>query len=106
RYPHPHPRPPLLHYSPTRRSSDLELFVTLSDKGQLHQESETEEQKKKNEILQKVVLPLIRGSVRIEGSKFDARDFISQRSDRLRSGDDTSELQSLTQLVIRLLLDI
>jgi regulator of protease activity HflC (stomatin/prohibitin superfamily) len=60
-----------------------ELFVTLSDKGQLHQESETEEQKKKNEILQKVVLPLIRGSVRIEGSKFDARDFISQKSDPL-----------------------
>jgi hypothetical protein len=57
-----------------------ELFVTLSNQGKLHQASETDEQKKENEILQKVILPLIRGYVRIEGSKFDARDFISQKT--------------------------
>ena len=55
------------------------LFVTLCDQGLLHQESATEEQKKRNEILKKVVLPLIRGYVRIEGSKYDARDYISQQ---------------------------
>jgi hypothetical protein len=54
------------------------LFVTLCDQGLLHQQSATEEQKKSNEILKKVVLPLIRGYVRIEGSKYDARDYISQ----------------------------
>jgi hypothetical protein len=57
------------------------LFVTLCDQGLLHQEGATEEQQKKNEILQKVVLPLIRGYVRIEGSKYDARDYISQQKE-------------------------
>jgi hypothetical protein len=60
-----------------------ELFVTLCDEGVLHQEDATEEQKRKNEILQKVVLPLIRGYVRIEGSKYDARDYISQQEGAL-----------------------
>jgi hypothetical protein len=55
------------------------LFVTLCDDGRLHQADATEEEKKKNEILQKVVLPLIRGYVRIEGSKYDARDYVSQQ---------------------------
>ncbi len=47
-----------------------ELLVTLTDEGLLHQEDATPEQQKKNEILQKVVLPLIRGYVRLEGSKY------------------------------------
>lgn len=57
-----------------------ELFVTLSSEGRLHQADATEEDLKHNEILQKVVLPLIRGYGRIEGSKYIARDFISQTS--------------------------
>src|SRR5262249_40528536 len=52
-----------------------ELFVMLTHEGRLHQEDATPEQQERNEILQKVVLPFIRGYVRIEGSKFDARDF-------------------------------
>ncbi len=54
-----------------------ELFVMLTHEGRLHQEDGTPEQQEANEILQKVVLPYIRGYVRIEGSKFDARDFIA-----------------------------
>src|SRR5262249_40668029 len=51
------------------------------DDGKLPQEGATPEEQKKNPILQKVVLPLIRGYVRIEGSKYDARDYVSQRRD-------------------------
>jgi regulator of protease activity HflC (stomatin/prohibitin superfamily) len=54
-----------------------ELFVLLCNEGQLRQEDGTREQKDKNEILQKIVLPLIRGYVRIEGSKYEAREFIT-----------------------------
>jgi regulator of protease activity HflC (stomatin/prohibitin superfamily) len=54
-----------------------ELFVMLTREGRLHQEDATAAQQDNNEILQKVVLPFIRGYVRIEGSKFDARDFLS-----------------------------
>lgn len=53
-----------------------ELFVRLTDEGVLHQEDTTPEQQARNEILQKVILPHIRGYARIEGSNFDARDFI------------------------------
>jgi hypothetical protein len=53
-----------------------ELFVRLCDTGLIHQEDKTEEQKKLNEILQKIILPHLRGYARIEGSNFDARDFI------------------------------
>jgi hypothetical protein len=56
-----------------------EVYVTLSDEGRFHQRDTTDEEKKKNQILQKVVLPLIRGVVRVEGSKYDARDYISQQ---------------------------
>lgn len=58
-----------------------ELLITLTDEGQLHQEDATPEQQKKNEVLQKVVLPQIRGNVRLEGSKYAAKDFISQVRD-------------------------
>jgi regulator of protease activity HflC (stomatin/prohibitin superfamily) len=63
-----------------------ELLTTLSDQGKLHQADGTPEEIQKNEILQKVVLPLIRGYVRIEGSKFDARDYISQKAGALAAG--------------------
>ena len=52
------------------------LTVRLTDEGVLHQQDETTEEQLDNEILQKVILPHIRGYARIEGSNFDARDFI------------------------------
>ncbi|HEY7327523.1 MAG TPA: SPFH domain-containing protein [Gemmataceae bacterium] len=57
------------------------LFVTLSNDGVMHQGDVTEKEKNENEILQKLILPLIKGYVRIEGSKYDARDFITQKAD-------------------------
>src|SRR5207244_3971996 len=53
-----------------------EVLVRLTDEGKLHQEDRTPEEQKHNEILQKVILPHIRGYARIEGSNFDAKDFI------------------------------
>jgi hypothetical protein len=57
-----------------------ELFVMLTDQGKLNQGDATPKDQAANQILQKVVLPLIRGYTRIEGSKFDARDFITQKA--------------------------
>src|SRR5262249_36953141 len=42
-----------------------EVFVMLSDAGVLHQADATPAEQAKNEILQKYVLPLIRGTVRL-----------------------------------------
>jgi len=56
-----------------------ELFVVLCDQGKLNQGDANEKEKEQNQILQKFVLPLIRGWVRIEGSKYDARDYVSQQ---------------------------
>jgi regulator of protease activity HflC (stomatin/prohibitin superfamily) len=53
-----------------------ELQVRLTDQATLHQADSTPEEQQQNEILQKVILPHIRGYARIEGSNFDARDFI------------------------------
>jgi len=53
-----------------------EMLVRLTDEGVLHQRDETPQDKADNEVLQKVILPCIRGYARIEGSNFDARDFI------------------------------
>jgi hypothetical protein len=53
-----------------------EMLVRLTDEGILHQRDETAADKAENEVLQKVILPCIRGYARIEGSNFDARDFI------------------------------
>jgi hypothetical protein len=53
-----------------------EVLVRLTDEGKLHQGDSTPEEQEQNEILQKVLLPHIRGYARIEGSTFDARDFI------------------------------
>jgi regulator of protease activity HflC (stomatin/prohibitin superfamily) len=58
-----------------------ELLVTISDEGELHQGLATPKEQERNEILQKIILPLVRGYVRIEGSKFDARDFVSRPVD-------------------------
>ncbi|MFO0900008.1 MAG: SPFH domain-containing protein [Pirellulales bacterium] len=53
-----------------------EMLVRLTDAGVMHQADVTPEEQQENEILQKVILPHIRGYARIEGSNFDARDFI------------------------------
>jgi regulator of protease activity HflC (stomatin/prohibitin superfamily) len=63
------------------------LFVTLCDAGKLNQKHATAKDVEGNPILQKVVLPLIRGYVRIEGSKFDARDFIAESTGPRPAGD-------------------
>ncbi|HVC97002.1 MAG TPA: SPFH domain-containing protein [Pirellulales bacterium] len=57
-----------------------ELMVRLTDEGVLHQKDSTPEEQQANEILQKVILPHIRGYSRIAGSNFDARDFILSTS--------------------------
>ncbi len=57
-----------------------EMLVRLSDIGQLHQRDSTPAEQAENEILQKVILPHIRGYARIEGSNFFARDFITTES--------------------------
>ncbi len=54
-----------------------ELYVTLTEEGGLHQTDNAGPELERNEILRKIVLPHIRGYTRIEGSKFDARDFIA-----------------------------
>lgn len=58
------------------RDKAPEILVRLTDEGQLHQLDSTPQQQEQNEVLQKVILPHIRGYARIEGSNFDARDFI------------------------------
>jgi hypothetical protein len=59
-----------------QREKAPEVLVRLTDEGLIHQLDGTPEQQEQNEILQKVILPHIRGYARIEGSNFDARDFI------------------------------
>jgi hypothetical protein len=58
-----------------------EMVARLADDGQLHQADSTPQEQQQNEILQKVLLPHIRGYARIEGSNFDARDFILSKAD-------------------------
>jgi regulator of protease activity HflC (stomatin/prohibitin superfamily) len=53
-----------------------EVYVRLSDEGNLNQKDSTPQEQERNQILQKAILPQIRGYARIEGSNFDARDFI------------------------------
>src|SRR5262249_43270465 len=53
-----------------------ELLVRLSDDGRLQQEDQKDEQIDKNSILQKIILPHMRGYARIEGSNLDAKDVI------------------------------
>ncbi len=58
-----------------------EMVARLADDGQLHQADVTLDEQQQNEILQKVLLPHIRGYARIEGSNFDAREFILSKAD-------------------------
>lgn len=85
--------------------SASELLIRLTDEGKLHQDDETAEQQEKNAILQKVILPHIRGYARIEGSNFEARQFVltddakhlaaSGNSPLAAEGDGTKEPASL-----------
>jgi len=69
-------RPQMVVEYAVRPEMASELLVRITDGGVIHQADETPEQQATNEILQKVILPHIRGYARIEGSNFDARDFI------------------------------
>ncbi|MFM7521537.1 MAG: SPFH domain-containing protein [Planctomycetota bacterium] len=53
-----------------------ELLVRITDEGNIYQADQSREDIARNEILQKVVLPHIRGFARLEGSNFNATDFI------------------------------
>lgn len=53
-----------------------ELLVRITDEGEISQADHSREDIARNEILQKVVLPHIRGFARLEGSNFNATDFI------------------------------
>jgi regulator of protease activity HflC (stomatin/prohibitin superfamily) len=66
-----------------------ELFVLLADDGTLPQADRTPDEQKKNPILQKFVLPLIRGWVRIEGSKYAASDYVSQQQKKMKDAKGT-----------------
>ena len=55
-----------------------ELFVTLSNDTKLPLLDRTPEEIANNPVLQKAVLPLVRGYARIEGSKMAGRDFVAQ----------------------------
>jgi hypothetical protein len=63
-----------------------EIFVMLSENSVLYQLDKTHEDQLRNPILQKVILPLIRGYVRIEGSKHDAREYISKPKEEVVAG--------------------
>jgi hypothetical protein len=77
-----------------------QLFVALGNDGVLHQADGTEKEKSENEILQKLILPLIKGYVRIEGSKYDARDFITQKTDA-GDGVAVNPLEKLQQALTK-----
>jgi hypothetical protein len=68
-----------------------ELLIRLSDEGHIHQEDATEEQQHQNEILQKILLPHIRGYARIEGSNLDAKDFIVTDANAAEGKPNTRE---------------
>ncbi len=76
-----------------------ELLVRLADSGVLHQADVTADDKANNEVLQKVILPHIRGYARIEGSNFDARDFIV--SAPAKDGKQRNAREALQQALLK-----
>ena len=60
----------------------------LAEDGVLHQKDDTVEDKLRNPILQKIILPLIRGYMRVEGSKHDAREYISKPKEEEVADED------------------
>ena len=81
-----------------------ELAVRLTDLGILHQRDETVNDQLQNEILQKVILPHIRGYARIEGSNFDARDFILMATSG-SAGNQVEKVANAREALQRTLLD-
>jgi regulator of protease activity HflC (stomatin/prohibitin superfamily) len=53
-----------------------EVLVRVTDEGVLHQADAKPEDIQKNEVLQKIILPHVRGFARLKGSNFNAADFI------------------------------
>lgn len=64
-----------VEYAVTKERA-AELLVRITDEDQIHQADATRDDIARNEILQKVILPHIRGLARLEGSNFNATDFI------------------------------
>ena len=58
------------------RELAAELLVRITDEGKIFQGDQSRDEIGRNEILQKVVLPHVRGFARLEGSSFNATDFI------------------------------
>jgi hypothetical protein len=75
------------------------MIVRLSDEGLLHQRDGTAAEQAENEVLQKVILPHIRGYARIEGSNFDARDFIISASNQ--EGGTVNAREALQQALLK-----
>jgi hypothetical protein len=75
-----------------------ELYVTLSNNGELPQGTSKQELEN-NPVVQKVVLPLIRGYVRIEGSKMGGRDFVAQ-SAAAAAGQEANPREVLQQKIL------
>ena len=78
-----------------------ELLVRLSDEGILHQADQNTDQINSNDLLQKIILPHMRGYARIEGSNLDAKDVIV--TDTGRPGDP--KLANVRERLQRTLLD-
>lgn len=76
-----------------------ELFVVLCDDGKLNQSDKTVEEQNRNQILQKFVLPLIRGFVRVEGSNYDARAYVSQK--KPEEGGGVNPREQLQQTLMK-----
>ena len=74
-----------------------QLYVTLSDKGELPLKYDTQADLDDNPVLQKVVLPLVRGYVRIEGSKMAGRDFVAQSAAAAPGGQEANPREVLQQ---------
>src|SRR5437868_5697086 len=85
-----------------QRDKAPEVVVRLTDEGKLHQADSTPEEQEENEILQKVILPHIRGYARIEGSNFNARDFIlaAQVSEAAAGQDKTNTRERLQRSLL------
>lgn len=77
-----------------------ELLVRIAEEGKLHQEDSRAEQDK-NEILQKIIFPHIRGYARIEGSKFDAKDFIGTQGAEVQKSNSREKLQKAMEEQVR-----
>src|SRR2546430_11737444 len=94
-------RPPRSTLFPTRRSSDLERDRPRSDEPTAEDEDQAE-QRQDHEVARRHVREQPQG----ERERLDElADDLDRRHDRSRSEEHTSELQSQSNIVCRLLLD-